>query len=583
MTFLQPAQNSMSNTMRHFFQVHKVSIMLLCFVVLVCLPFLSLSVIHQTVTVATLFVWLGSIVITCHALRQPSQSTKRKKKLFHKDLVFLITIALGMLILFGTNVDHFHYDEDITAYTSWSLPSIEQINWFGVVPGKGEWVSQFPLLYHILQKPFLLLQQSQLMIRISTWPYTLGAVILFYLLLEDLFSRSIAFTSSFCFIMLAPELYLGSLGLHFHSSMFFFILSLYSFFQVFLYKTYQQSVLLGLAMTGSYMTYTSSYIVGPLILLCCIVSFCFGATRQHAKLFVSSFTIALLALFPFLVYAITVNNFFTQRVDQVSIFTGSWRSQQDIATNLPSLLSILSTHITQAAEAMVLPHIGGAGEYWFGHQSFFEPIGAMFFVIGISLSLCLLIKKRSLPFLILLLAFVAPFIVGVILTMLPIPFHRLSIAYPLIGFFIAQGVLFGKKTVEKYLSVSLARSIVVFVLFSYSVSNILHAEAMIATDYTLKTNDILKATAYIKTNVPPQTPIFIAAFPTNAFGKELFFRTEHMYPITTNYLEELPITKPSVLILNRPNAVSFQEIATLFPNAHIIKTVPLQEYAIIRL
>ena len=66
-----------------------------------------------------------------------------------------------------------------------------QIQWFVGYPEKGTWVSQFPILFHALQKPFfMLLGPTVDAVRISTWPYLALTVVYLYLLARETLAGS---------------------------------------------------------------------------------------------------------------------------------------------------------------------------------------------------------------------------------------------------------------------------------------------------------------------------------------------------------------------------------------------------------
>ena len=61
----------------------------------------------------------------------------------------LALLTITTLLYFESFSTHYHQDEFITAYTSWTLPPVAHVDWFSAYPAV--WVSQFPVLFHILQ------------------------------------------------------------------------------------------------------------------------------------------------------------------------------------------------------------------------------------------------------------------------------------------------------------------------------------------------------------------------------------------------------------------------------------------------
>ncbi|TSC87382.1 MAG: hypothetical protein G01um10147_703 [Microgenomates group bacterium Gr01-1014_7] len=563
-----------------------VKLLTLC-IAIVLLFMVYSHVLKRTVSEISLILWLGSLLLFVWVLKEGRWRLPKLSRQILFDCVLLTLISTLFLLPFSLLSSHFHYDEHITAYTSFSLLSADKIDWFGVVPAKEEWVSQFPVFYHFFQKPFLVVYPSVLMVRISTWPYTIGVVIVLYLLTRLVYTRFLGLLSALTFITLGTQLYLGSLGLLFHSSTFFFMLSLYAFTRLYLYRTYPNAVLLALSMAVCYMVYTSSYIIAPFILTFMIFSFVKDRTVSLAALYGKTLIIFFAALSPSLLYAARIDNFFMQRVNQVSLFSGTWRSQQEIFHNIDSFLSVLTAHTSDAWRSLFLPDVGGGGEYWFGHQSFFEPVGFILFLLGIIIVLYQAIRRGSMILFIFPSAIAFTFVFGVVLTIHPPPFHRWSIAYPMIGFSIAQSVswMFFKIRRRFYPSRNFSNGILATALILFVISNVKHALSMTEKDKILKPQDIIMVSRYIRANVLPQAPIYIAAFPANAFGKELVFRTRNVYPITTTYFDYLPTAAKdnSLLVLHRPDDVSTQKVLARFPRARLIGNLNLKEYALFRL
>ena len=117
--------------------------------VLVLQLFVAITVAARTVNLFSLIAWLSSISIAVKIFLGKSSPQK------HHDVLIPIILAisqLGILGYFSSLPTHYHQDEFITAYTSWTLPPINKLDWFAVYPPV--WVSQFPVLFHIFQKPF---------------------------------------------------------------------------------------------------------------------------------------------------------------------------------------------------------------------------------------------------------------------------------------------------------------------------------------------------------------------------------------------------------------------------------------------
>jgi hypothetical protein len=285
------------------------------------------------------------------------------------------------------------------------------------------------------------------------------------------------------------------------------------------------------------------------------------------------------AIAPIIVYASTVNNFFLERIDQVNIITGSWRDPSEVFQN-SSAFGVLLKHTNDALRSLILPNIGGMGEYWFGHQAFFEPLSALLFALGFCIIIGLVLRKKSLLWAIVVINILCAFVLGMIFTTHPPPFHRISILYPYIGLSIGAAIYYisrlTKRRVIRIGIICLAGALYIFL-------NIRHAQNMINADVLLKSNDILVIQNYVTRELPPHTPIYIAAFPTNALGKELLFRTTNQYPIDTTYLPYLPSKQNNaLLILHRPDDVSIQEVGKKYPHMKPVPNIHLVDYMLFK-
>lgn len=550
--------------------------------IIILLNLVYRNVVSQSVSLVSLFSWLFSLALAIYLVKESINIDLPSKKSL-LEISLLVILSIISLSFFALNKFHYHYDIFITAYTSYSLPSFEKINWFGVVPGKGEWVNQFPLLFHLFQNFFFLFGPTKNLVFISTLPYTLGMVILVYLFTRDFFEKRLAFIATTCFIFFAPQLYLGSIGLHFHSSSFFFLLSLYSFLKLKTSKKFFYSLSLGLSMAASYLTYTASYIVAPLILFLSFFSLKDKKRRRLISLYLKAWFIFFVSLFPILVYALRVDLFFLQRINQVNVFTGDWRSPEQIFFSLGSMLKIISKYLQTSLKALVIPGLSGAGEYWFGQEAFFEPLGFILFLLGTGFLSYKMIKKFHLPTLAIFTGLISTFILAMVFTLPPPPFHRWSLSFPLLSLIIGQGiaVIF---SITKRLGFKKAIIISFALLFLYSISNFQHTQLMIKKDTRLNSNDVIYVTEYIAKNIPSQTPIYIIAFPSNAFGKELLFRLNNTYPTTTNYYENLLLPpQNALLIVHRPNPEIIQKISSRFQRSQIISDLKLRDYLLIRI
>ena len=77
--------------------------------------------------------WLASLCLFLFLFRKASPPITFSKKTV-LDCLFLSTLATLVIPFFSLQETHYHYDEQITAFTSVSLSSLATLNWFSAVP-----------------------------------------------------------------------------------------------------------------------------------------------------------------------------------------------------------------------------------------------------------------------------------------------------------------------------------------------------------------------------------------------------------------------------------------------------------------
>lgn len=480
----------------------------------------------------------------------------------YKELVFLFFVSflyLSLLYFFSTYKFHYQEDEFITAFISFSLPPINTINWFSLVPDTGDWVAQFPVLYFAIQKVFIeLLKPNIDTIRISTWPYQLISLIYIYLIGKEYFSeKKIQILMPLIYIFLAPNLYLSSLGLHFISSTAFFLAAFYYFLLIIKRGKIKYSVLCGIFMSLCYMTYASSYITFPFISLFILLESVKNKTLKFIKLYIISIIIFLILLSPFIIHALTVNNFFTQRIDQVTIFNSPEIQQQVV--NGKNFILLFLNHTKLNIFSLFLDDIGGVNEYYFGHQALFNSITFILILIGIFVSLFKSLK--NLFYLYPVIIVVSSFITGMLLTVPVGAFHRVYISFPFVAIIIAVAMQHVPK-IKKY------NHIVLGIFIFFVLYNLGSTERMISKDENISIlTDSVYIEDYIKSNANLNTKLFVSSYPAYHLGKELLFRTNNSYPIESNYFESLlpKIGSNSILLLHYPTPEQINILKQKYP------------------
>lgn len=525
------------------------------------------DVFTRRVNLVSLASWIGSIIAAWHALPEIPQKKKELPPMNRfiwetrdiRILFFIGMAELGILWYFSSIPAHYHQDEFITAYTSWSLPPITKLDWFAAYPPV--WVSQFPVLFHILQQPFFLASPNVEAIRISVWPYAILITVSLYFLARTLFSRRIAVIAILMYIIFAPNVYLSSMGLHFMSATAFYMAligQLAFFFQT---KNARHAKWAGLWCGLCYLTYTSSYVAYPVLALIVLLAFIMIRERYIIHGFLVATIISLLVLAPFITYAKVANNFFVQRIDQVNIFWGSWHD----GTSASPLLERVTTHVVDAIKALVEPNVGGLGGYNFGKQGLLDPFTATLLVVGLVV-LVLGVIKRNYKYVFLLIALFVPFLSGYVLTTHPPPFHRLSIIYPLLTLLIALGT-------DRVASLVKGRFVLFTMIIIVAITNIHHAWAMIQGDKSIYPQNSRVIGEYINTTVPQGETIHIAAYPSFYLGQELLFRTNNRYTLVTDESRTIlkTYTGNNMLVLLNPSEETTRTLRQTYPD-HVLIT-----------
>jgi hypothetical protein len=547
----------------------------------ICIVIPVLHVRENTVSTISLVFYIVSGILGWYLLLPYPFPTPTVKK---SDIVFLIGIILfhlGTLAVLSNVPVHFHFDEFIVAFTSVTLPSLQHINWFGVFPGR--WVAQFPLLFFILQKPFLMVSPNIWGVRISTWPYSIGIILYLYWLSGTFFNRQFARFAVLLHVLFAPTLYINSMGLHFISSEFFYIAAITHFMLYVTTKSKTHLLPLSLYTTASYLTYTSSYATFPMILLLTIAAL---FRIKHQKLQMGfylgkSFLVAFILFAPFLTLQFVRTPFMTVRTDQVNLFNGTWGDTQEQLKTGASYVTIITKQTTTALKSLLLPDIGGAGGYEYGKQPLFHPLAAFVFIIGLILMLfCIRGRKQRFGFA-LLAATIIPFILGFILTVPPPPFHRITLIYPFISLISAFPIYLLFNYLRKRPTL-LKSFIVPLVVFTYGVFTLFQINTMNRRDQNIVTWDTPRISDYIKKHFPPNTPIYIAADPLFHYQFELPFRLGKAYPIVLKEKKTMLAVYPgrAPLIIAGASNENVALVKERFPNISVftqLEKFPLKD------
>lgn len=354
--------------------------------------FVNLKILRNDYSHLCLFLWLLSLV--CLVLSAVSEKTKFKPKRLQfsprKIFIMLIIFLPSIARIANYNLTRIHGDDILTAYFS-AHYDFKQ-NFFSAVPSdKGQWVSQFPTPFFVLQKIFFLVfGESLLSIKLSIIPYVFVVSLFLFLIVKKVLDEKTAIVSLVLYSFFPISLYLETLGLHFISSTAIFMVFFYFLILALKNNTTLSSTLAGLLTGFCYLTYSSSYLALPVL----IIFFMIQSLQERKVAVIKNLLLAIIAfgltLGPFLIYAHKFDNYFIQRINQVSLLTGQWSGAREKVEKGESIITIIKKNLSLSIRSFYTHGIGGHGGYNFGRLAFFEKTSLGLFIIGSSIGCILL-------------------------------------------------------------------------------------------------------------------------------------------------------------------------------------------------
>lgn len=486
--------------------------------------------------------WVFSIVFLLAG--STADLRKRQKKPISVPrlfaVIFIILLPVLVRVLFY-QPDRIHGDDLLTATFSQNYHPLTT-HFFSGIPDGTQWVAKFPTPYFLIQKIFLQLAGATVLtVKLSIIPY-IAVVSLMTYLIASFFLGSIGGAAAvFIYAFMAVSIYHETLGLHFISSTAIFMVFFYT-----LLRAQKEPKTIWYTASGvtcglCYLSYTSSYIALPVLGFAVLSR---AVARQPFMKWLAWAVIGFtVTIAPFAAYAVTQDNYFGGRINQVSLLTGSWSAFKP--ASLAETGAALSSNISISLSSLIENGIGGHGGYTFNRQAFFHKTGLVLFLAGLFFAL---IKKRSAGALLMILTVLLTYIAGVVLTIPPPAYHRLTLAFPFIA--ILSAFPFFLVSVRNKKSVILALA----VLAIYAGTNIRYTQTAIAPEALIEDAAIIK---YINTEYPNRH-IHIAAFPSFALGKFFaFFLPYTALSVDTkfhkDYLDDTHIKEPYLFVITLPS------------------------------
>ncbi len=530
----------------------------------------------RTVNNWSLFFWILSMVLLYFAFPF-SPSNKEINRIHLSRNTFLIAFSI---ILFATfiriilmlNINSFHIDEYLSAHFAYSLGDITKLDWFGIYPSYGDWIWKFPVLYFFFQKLFFnLFGLSTLTMRFSITPYIVLIFVFLFLLAKRLYNEKTAIGAILILAVFSPDLYLSRWSLLFISSTALFLATTYFFI---LSKEVGRKIhfaVFGFLLGTCYMTYYSSYIAAPLFIVYLLVMIITKKIpMSNLRNYIVAFGIFLYTISPFITYALKVDNFFTQRTQQVALINGLWSPYQNIVISVKSVSEILKKQTDVSIQSLYKDKIGGQGGYWFGKLALFDKTTFLFLVLSMLYLLFQIFRNKKAPQnIFLILTIICAFVTGIIFTIPPPAFHRFSIAFPFISLLIAVTIT------DLYMILKTKRvkaALMFFILFIavVMIGNIIHFREILKTDgpddpdFPKIQNDLNKENARM---------VYVASPHRYSLGIVLFIRSEKIinsvnFPLD-QIIAEIPHDRTSYLVIVYPDEASMEKVKEVFPHAEI--------------
>lgn len=478
--------------------------------------------------------WLCSVGLLITATHTASSEQWSLPSVTPRSFGIMLIILLPLLVrVLHYQPTRIHGDDLMTASFSVDYHP-RTANFFAGIPEGSAWVAKFPAPYFLFQKLFLRLAgASVLTVKLSVIPYILIVSVMTFLIARMLIGPFAAVTAIILYAFMAISIYHETLGLHFISSTAVYMIFFYALLRAMKTSRPFWYTVSGIAAGACYLSYTSSYIALPVLLVSLIPL----AVIKRKKAYTTGIIWALAGFFvilsPFLTYAVRTENYFIGRINQVSLLTGTWSANHDKQQNTAEQTAEVQNNLLLSLRSFTQDGIGGHGGYTFNKRAFFNRTGLILFGIGIIMSLFLMRHKAGIA--LILLTILATYITGVVLTIPPPAYHRLSLAFPFIAIISAVPFYY----LSRWVPLRIATVFAAAVLATYAGTNIHYVQTSVMKESLIEDAAII---LFINTTYPNRH-VHIAAFP--------YFALENIYPFFTPATALSVDTKYHVDYLNR--------------------------------
>ncbi len=474
----------------------------------VCVAAAASIPLHRT-GAASVALWLFGIVAFLGAF-VPWKSLRPRRPSGDALLGFALALLPVAIRILSTQHFRVHGDELITAFHS-ATDDFSAKRFFEGVPQSGDWVCQFPSPWFVLQRGWFVLFGSSLdEIRRSQVPYVYLTSVCLFFIARRLAGRATAVVAVALYSCLAISLYIETTGLHFIAGTTLFTAFFLAALRLLEDGGAWNAAVAGVMTGACYLFYPSAYIALPVF-----AAFWLAHLRRTRRADVARWILlpaagALVVVGPFLVYAFTVYNYFTERASQVS-FVNHHTVEYDAMPLARRVPAILAENAVRGVRSLWTDGLGGAAGYWFGERALFDRLTLVVFLAGLVVAVWMARRNAGLSLALFALGFA--FLTAIVMSVPPVPFHRLSSIYPFIALVLALPIrLIGRLRIRPPVLLAGLQAIAVAVVAS---ANYGYFSKIAVTEGT--PTDLFIAD-WVNTRYADRV-LYVAAFPGHAYRK----------------------------------------------------------------
>lgn len=428
--------------------------------------------------------------------------------------------------------DRVHMDEYLTGYFS-ATHDFAQTSFFGYMPESWAWQGQFPKPFFFLQRVFLeLFGIGSWQLHLSTQIYVALASVMLFLIVRELLDTKAALVAVVLHSFFAPSAYLETLGFLFVSSA--AVLLVFFYFALREYRTGEMfsAAMAGVACGLCYLTYYSSYLALPLL----VAAFAIHWLRERSLRVGLNFVIALGGVFvvvaPYVAGFLRFGDYISRRSEEISLLRGAWSPfREALDKGALSTLDVLRGNLVLSLRSFVRDGVGGHGGYDYGHLALFDRFSLALLVAGAVAGLVFAIRRPET--LLVFLAIGAAFASGMVLTIPPPAYHRFSVAFPFLA--IVMTFPFALLLRVPRVSGPIRYGVAAALLLAFAAVNLRRFTEAVMRE--APTSELYMVEMLQRRYAGRK--LYVAAFPSYALDKLMYFRGGWKGPVETDFHDKL--------------------------------------------